>query len=116
MTTIRTTLPSSSNITLSRQQQLQSTSSPATTSYEYGDEGQRQDMNIITDSTIAIQYISKLKLGDCAFIKRTTGQWTYAIVKDITMNDNITFIVDKLGMVKSYKMKYWSTHIRTMKK
>jgi hypothetical protein len=118
MTTTKTALPSSSKNTTRQQLQYNNNSSTTTSpaSYEYGDEARRQDMNIEIDPNIAIKHISALKLGESAFIKRTTGQWTYAIVKDISVDDNITFIVDKLGCVKSYKMKYWYTHIRTMKK
>ena len=118
MTTTKTALPSSSKNTTRQQLQYNNNSTTTTSpaSYEYGDEARRRDMNIEIDPNIAIKDIAALKLGESAFIKRTTGRWTYAKVKDISVDDNITFIVDKFGCVKSYKMKYWYTHIRTMKK
>ena len=86
-----------------------------TTSYSYGDVARRQDMNKDTDPKVAHERTAALRIGDTAFIRRTEGQWTNAKVKDISSN-NIIFTVDGMGLVKSYKIKYWSTHIRTLTK
>jgi hypothetical protein len=43
-----------------------------------------------------------------------TGKWTYAMVKQVT-SDSIVFIVNSAGSVKVYNVKYWVSHVRTLK-
>jgi hypothetical protein len=82
--------------------------------YTYGDEGRKRDMIEDTNEEIALQRISNLKAGYPAFIRRSTGKWTYAKVKHIS-SDMIVFHVDKNGSSKAYNVKHWTSHIRTLK-
>ena len=82
--------------------------------YKFGDEGRRRDMIKVDNQDDALKRIASLKPGDPAFIRRTTGKWTYAKVKDVA-SDSIAFIVDVKGSLKSYKVKYWVSHVRTLK-
>lgn len=82
--------------------------------YTYGDEGRKRDMLEDTNEEIALQRISNLKAGYPAFIRRSTGKWTFAKVKHIN-SDIIVFHVDKNGSSKAYNVKQWTSHIRTLK-
>ena len=82
--------------------------------YKFGDEARRRDMIKADNQDDALNRIASLKPGDPAFIRRTTGKWTYAKVKDVA-SDSIAFIVDVKGSLKSYKVKYWVSHVRTLK-
>jgi hypothetical protein len=69
-----------------------------------------------TNKEAAISRISKLQTGDAAFIRRTDGTWTFSRVKKIsTEKDTAYFVVNSSGSTKSYKVKYWHSHIRTCK-
>ena len=83
-------------------------------SYTYGDEGRRRDMVEDTNEDVAVMRISNLKPGYPAFIKRSTGKWTFAKVKK-TDPDFIVFNVDAYGSSKAYHVKHWASHIRTLK-
>ena len=80
-------------------------------SYNIGDEGKRNDMIKDDDKAVAVKRISRLKSGDSAFIRRTTGNWTFAMVKSVSP-ESILFIVDEKGASKDYKKKYWGSHVR----
>ena len=79
--------------------------------YNIGDEGKKRDMIKDDDKAVAIKRISRLRSGDAAFIRRTTGNWTFAKVKSVSP-DSILFIVDEKGATKDYKKKYWGSHVR----
>lgn len=81
--------------------------------YTYGDEGRRRDMIVDTNVETALRRISNLKPGYPAFIKRSTGQWTYAKVKHIS-SEMIVFYVDAKGSSKAYNVKHWVSNIRTL--
>ena len=55
-------------------------------------------------------------LHSFAFIKRSTGVWTYAIVADRPIPDgpdaSIRFVVDVKGSTKVFKKKHWERYIR----
>ena len=80
-------------------------------SYDLGDEGKRRDMIKDDDKSAAVKRIASLQSGDSAFIRRTTGNWTFAKVKNVSP-DSILFIVDEKGASKDYKKKYWGSHVR----
>lgn len=80
-------------------------------SYNIGDEGKRRDMIKDDDKSAAVKRIASLQSGDPAFIRRTTGNWTFAKVKNVSP-DSILFIVDEKGASKDYKKKYWGSHVR----
>lgn len=82
--------------------------------YTYGDEGRRRDMIEDTNEEVAFHRISNLKPGYPAFIKRSTGQWTYAKVKHVN-SDMMVFHVDANGSSKAYSVKHWTSHIRTLR-
>jgi hypothetical protein len=82
--------------------------------YTYGDEARRRDMIEDTNEEMALQRISNLKPGYPAFIKRSTGKWTYAKVKSID-SEMIVFVVDANGSSKAYNVKHWTGHIRTLR-
>lgn len=82
--------------------------------YKLGDEGRRKDMIKDKDKDAAIERISQLKKGDAAFIRRTDGAWTFSRLKKIS-KDVAHFVVNPAGSTKSYKAKYWHSHIRVCK-
>eukprot|EP00581_Thalassiosira_minuscula_P017691 CAMPEP_0183719160 /NCGR_PEP_ID=MMETSP0737-20130205/12223_1 /TAXON_ID=385413 /ORGANISM="Thalassiosira miniscula, Strain CCMP1093" /LENGTH=1228 /DNA_ID=CAMNT_0025948867 /DNA_START=204 /DNA_END=3890 /DNA_ORIENTATION=- len=82
--------------------------------YNLGDEGRRRDMIKDDDKDVALMRIASLQPDDGAFIRRTTGKWTYAKVKNVA-SDSIVFIVNANGSSKAYNVKYWVSHIRTLK-
>jgi len=82
--------------------------------YNLGDEGCRRDMIKDKDKEVALMRIASLQAEDGAFIRRTTGKWTYAKVKNVA-SDSIVFIVNTNGSSKAYNVKYWVSHIRTLK-
>jgi len=82
--------------------------------FNLGDEGLRRDMVKDKDKEVARMRISSLKAEDGAFIRRTTGKWTYAKVKNVA-SDSIVFVVNTNGSSKAYNVKYWVSHIRTLK-
>lgn len=84
-----------------------------TSAYKLGDEGRRRDMIKENDKEASISRISKFQKGDPAFIRRTDGAWTFARVKSIAAQKDIAyFVVNSSGSTKSYKSKYWHSHIR----
>ena len=82
--------------------------------YSIGDEGRRRDMIKDDDKDVALMRIASLQPNDPAFIRRTTGKWTFAKVKNVA-SDSIVFFVNKNGSSKAYAVKYWVSHIRTLK-
>merc|ERR1712194_877309 len=82
--------------------------------YDLGDEGRRKDMIKDDDKDVGLIRIASLQPKDGAFIRRTTGKWTYAQVTKVG-TDSITFMVNPKGCTKGYKVKYWVSHIRTCK-
>ncbi|KAL7469087.1 hypothetical protein ACHAXS_009326 [Conticribra weissflogii] len=85
-------------------------------SYKIGEIGKKEDM--ITDKKEALEVIEKLDVGDGAFIRRSDGKWTYAILKKREETEGgpaIRFTVNERKSSKSYNKKYWESHIRPMK-
>jgi hypothetical protein len=87
-----------------------------TPTYNIGDIGKHNDMIVEVD--LITELVPKLVVDDGAFIRRSDGKWTYAVVKLIETNDGnraIRFTVNEKNSSKSYAEKYWLTHIRPMK-
>jgi hypothetical protein len=82
--------------------------------YKLGDEGRKRDMIKDEDKTAAIARISKLQKGNAAFIRRSDGTWTFSRLKKLS-KDTAYFVVNPSGSTKSYKAKYWYSHIRACK-
>mmetsp|Transcript_32726 Transcript_32726/g.60340 ORF Transcript_32726/g.60340 Transcript_32726/m.60340 type:complete len:281 (-) Transcript_32726:181-1023(-) len=55
--------------------------------------------------------IGSLQIHDFAFILRSDGQWTYAIIADRN-EDVIRFVADTRGSHKALTRRNWATHIR----
>lgn len=94
-----------------------SPSPPPLPEYEIGDPGKHRDM--IMDKEEAVAIIQQLKFGDGAFIRRSDGKWTYAVVKSLEETEEgksaIRFTVNDKKSSKSYAKKYWGTHVRPLK-
>lgn len=73
---------------------------------------------MIVEVDLITELVPKLDVEDGAFIRRSDGKWTYAVVKLIEAIDGnraIRFTVNEKNSSKSYAEKYWFTHIRPMK-
>ena len=89
---------------------------PLATTYQIGDVAKQQDM--IQEAEKFEVLIPKLEEADGAFIRRSDGKWTYAVVKLLENNNGnraIRFTVNEKNSSKSYAEKYWFTHIRPMR-
>jgi len=102
---------------------------------EIGENGTSKDMMIVSNRAIAFKMANSLQTHDFAFVLRSNGQWTYAMVAhrgpiidtsseigsssndkgqriDSSSEDAILFVVDPAGSTKRLTKKYWSTCIR----
>ncbi|EJK72258.1 hypothetical protein THAOC_06223 [Thalassiosira oceanica] len=90
---------------------------PPPPEFKIGDRGERKDM--IVDKDEALKMIDHLQFGDGAFIRRSDGKWTYAVVKSFEDTQEgrnaIRFIVNDRNSSKSYAKKYWESHVRPLK-
>lgn len=75
---------------------------------DLGDPGKSHDMLTRKASS---KKIDSLQLHDFAFIYRSNGSWTYAIIAD-KHDDYIRFVVDGEGSAKVTSRKSWSKYIR----
>ena len=108
--------------------------------YELGDEAKKEDMIIFSDRSSKdkrnrgqdkrnessygsddaedrfIASIKELRHLDAAFIRRSNGRWTYALVANNDDN-GIIFVVDKKGSTKTLtnEMKKWKHSVRRIK-
>ncbi|KAL7466621.1 hypothetical protein ACHAXS_006919 [Conticribra weissflogii] len=84
------------------------------------------DMIICSTAAESMESISNLKLHDFAFIRRSNGQWTYAIVAnrddnfagkagDDDVNEVMLFVIDEKGTTKRYWKRHWKSHIRRVR-
>jgi hypothetical protein len=89
--------------------------------YSLGD-NPSNNQHMVTPSSHkdGIEYASTLQPLDFAFILRSNGTWTYAVVCDIlncniTNNNNnkssIKFVVDRQGCTRTIPKKYWGKYI-----
>jgi hypothetical protein len=82
--------------------------------YEIGDKGSDDDM-IITSKRETAAAVAQIRVNDAAFVRRTDGSWTYAIVKDRVddgRNQSIRFKVNTRGSTKAFPPSQWGTYIR----
>jgi len=110
---------------LSQQQEQQAaeniasnvTSSSSTTGnghpfFSLGDQVQQQDLPLpSTEEMKMALMISKLKVGDNAFVKRSGGSYSYAQVKQRSFM-SITFVVNDHGDVKSFDLLNAGKYVR----
>jgi hypothetical protein len=104
--------PSSS----SYQAKPQIASSMHSQSFKLGGVARPQDMLIDPNPQRAHDRAASLHLNSFAFVLRSTGDWTYAIVSDGPNqrgpDASIKFIVDTKGRTKVIKARHWSQYIR----
>jgi hypothetical protein len=64
----------------------------------------------------ALQNASTLNALDFAFVLRSNGSWTYAIVAERSFHKGLglvlRFVLDKKGTTKTLKRKYWEKGVR----
>jgi len=81
---------------------------------DLGDVGTTKDMNTfesILSKPIALERMNCLRVHDFAFILRSHGQWTYAIIAD-KQDDAIRFVMNANGDTKVLSRKRWYSSIR----
>jgi hypothetical protein len=82
--------------------------------YEIGDKGSDEDM-IIASKRETAAAVAQLRVNDAAFVRRSDGSWTYAVMKDQVddgRNRSIRFKVNTRGSTKSFPPSQWGTYIR----
>lgn len=86
-------------------------------SYSVGDKGREEDM-IIDSKKETAAAVALLRVSDAAFVRRSDGNWTYAVVKErVDGNDaSIKFKVNARGSTKSFPMSQWGSYIRRVKR
>lgn len=90
-------------------------------SYTIGDMAQSSShMMIETCPQAALIHVCQLKTHDFAFVKRSDGSWTYAILaghgKDIDNEEVMLFVINEKGCTKAIKKRDWSKLIRRVAK
>jgi len=87
--------------------------------YSIGDKGQPTDM-IIANKKETAASVAQIRVHDAAFVRRSDGSWTYAIVKDRTYDDNgegtIRFKVNLRGSTKAFPTSQWGTYVRRIRR
>jgi hypothetical protein len=76
-----------------------------------------EDMQAETEPQRAQEHVSSLEVHSFAFVLRSNGEWTYAIVSDRQSGPDasIRFVLDTKGSTKIIKAKHWSRYIRLVK-
>jgi len=84
--------------------------------YAVGDPGRDEDM-IIASSRKTVLSVSKLRIGDAAFLCRAKERWIYAIVIERTHEDDakITFKINHEGDTKSIVLSQCGRRVRRVK-
>ncbi|KAL3787532.1 hypothetical protein HJC23_013741 [Cyclotella cryptica] len=84
-----------------------------------GDSATPKDMHIEPNAQKAHENAASLQIHSFAFILRSNGEWTYAILANRPVesghNASLRFVLDTEGRTKVLKSKYWSTCIRLVK-
>mmetsp|Transcript_8977 Transcript_8977/g.15606 ORF Transcript_8977/g.15606 Transcript_8977/m.15606 type:complete len:532 (+) Transcript_8977:66-1661(+) len=78
---------------------------------ELGDTGSPQDMIVESGDEMDRLRLHDLRLHDFAFIQRSDGRWTYAIIADRGY-EMMRFVVDADGNTKAFSKRRWSSSIR----
>ena len=73
-----------------------------------GDVGSVQDMRLKSDPV----RVSLLQIHNFAFVRRSDGQWTYAILAYREGDAALIFVVDTDGGTKTVRRGRWHSHIR----
>lgn len=85
--------------------------------YCIGDRGKEEDM-IVDSKKATAAAVAEIRANDGAFVRRSDGNWTYAIAKDRTHGDNptIRFKVNVRGSTKAFPTSQWGTYVRRIRK
>jgi len=87
--------------------------------YSIGDKGRSEDM-IITSKKETAASMAQIRRNDAAWVRRSDGGWTYAIVKDRTYEENdggtIRFKVNVRGSTKAFPTSQWGTYVRRIRR
>ena len=85
--------------------------------YSIGDRGNEDDM-IIDSKKATAALVAEIRANDAAFVRRSDGSWTYAVVKDRTYGETetIRFKVNVRGSTKAFPTSQWGTYVRRVKK
>lgn len=83
---------------------------------QLGDVASPQDMHIESDHQRQYENVASLPVHSFAYILRSTGEWTYAIIADRPVkcgpNASIMFVLNDKGSTKTIKAKDWGKYIR----
>ena len=84
--------------------------------YSIGDIG-RDEVMIIDSKKATAAAVAKIRANDAAFVRRSDGSWTYAIVKDRSFGSvpSIRFKVNARGSTKDFPETQWGTYVRRIK-
>jgi hypothetical protein len=86
--------------------------------YSLGDVARRSHMIIPDDTQAAFNQVSRLKLHNFAFIKRTDGSWTYALLAhryfDADEEECMMFVLQEDGSKKTIKKRQWASFVRAV--
>ena len=84
-----------------------------------GDIASPQDMHIEPNPQNAYENAASLQIHSFAFILRSNGEWTYAILANRPVESgpeaSIRFVLDTEGRTKILKSKHWSRCLRLVK-
>lgn len=80
------------------------------THLDLGDVGSPRDM-VVSDSSRARAIVHALQKHDFAFVVRSDGSWTYAIVAE-RKEATLRFVVDRRGATKELSRRRWSESVR----
>jgi len=84
--------------------------------YAIGDKGKDSDMIVASKRETAAS-VAQIRVHDAAWVRRSDGSWTYAVVKDRTFGDKgtIRFKVNLRGSTKAFPISQWGTYVRRIK-
>lgn len=94
-----------------------SNAEPSPHTYNLGEIGRKEDMIMHTCFEEKLVAIAQLKERDHAFIWRSNGYWTYAIVVGRVggPDASLKFVVDEKGHTKEIPLRQWSKFLRVAK-
>jgi len=107
----------SSSLVISMSVSKNEYSSCVLSGYSIGDKGSDGDMMIDSKKATAAA-VGEIRANDAAFVRRSDGTWTYAIVKDRShgASPSIRFKVNARGSTKEFPMSQWGTYVRPIGK
>lgn len=79
-----------------------------------GDSDEDGNCQSSRDEAFVEKAIGQLRHLDAAFVRRSDGSWTYAIMADRT-DDSIRFVVNRKGSTKSYPKNIWRSSVRRVR-